>query len=361
LTPILIAFGAPNAPLDALLRALDTRGVALSIAFDLGSMFERLREATQHRAQVWQGVGARPAEWIDPALARFAPLLVEALAQRARQARGAADAVVAFGSPKTSAHALQLARLLPKARWLALVADGTRARASDEASGFEWAQSWIDAVAPARALGAEAPERIFTLRAEDFEGAPERGVESVAAWLGAAANAAPLAAPPRSALRLVGAALRGFAAHPQANEAMRELGYELPGVQAPTALPPAVAARRVRRLVELGRLELAERELSTPPTTAAEWLALGKLRAAQGRTDDAAAAHRQCVQLDESSSEAFAALFDASRVEALALAPRARVHSDVRVRFALARWLVRRGLDAEAAEIVASVEHQAWR
>ncbi len=362
-----IVLGAPNAPVEPLLRALEARGVVSAVGFDVGSMLERLREATQHRAQVWQGVGAQPARWIEPALERFARLFLEVFAQRAlqvrggeSQARGAAGSVLALWSPRTAAHALQLSRWLPNARWLAVVADGTKARASDEAAGFEWAQSWADSVSVAHALASEAGERVFTLRVEDFEAAPERGIDSLAAWLGVEAKPAHVALPARDALRLDGGGLRGFLAHPRAVALMREFGYELPK-SAEAALSPAILARRARTLIELGELALAEQELSRAPRTADVLLALGALRAAQGDSDEAAAVHLQALQLDESAGAALRALFDASRPEALALAARARAHSDVLVRSALARWLVRRGLDAEAAEIVAAVEHRAWR
>ncbi|MBI5364263.1 MAG: hypothetical protein HZA53_13875, partial [Planctomycetes bacterium] len=44
----------------------------------------------------------------------------------------------------------------------------------------------------------------------------------------------------------------------------------------------------------------------------------------------------------------------------LATAARARRTVVARARPALARWLVARGLDAEAAELVARVEHTPW-
>lgn len=365
--PIAIVLGAPNAPVEPLLRALEARGVVSTVGFDLGSLCERLREATQHRAQVWQGVGARSVAWIEPALAQFARLLVEALAHRALHARSATGsarsalgAALALWSPRASEHALQLSRWLPNAKWIAVVADGTLARATDEAAGYEWAQNWTAAVSAAHALAIEAGERVLTVRSEDFEASPERALDRIAAWLGVTGNAASAALPSREAVRLAGAGLRGFLAHPRAGALMREFAYQLPTL-AEAPLPPAIVARRAHSLIELGELELAEQELSRAPRTAEVWLALGALRGAQGNADEAAAAQVRALKLDERASAALIALFDASRAEALELAPRARAHNDVRVRSALARWLVRRGLDAEAAEIVASVEHQAWR
>lgn len=356
----LVVLAAPNAPAEFVVRALAQRGAVIPMGFDLWSMLERLREGTQHRAQVWQGVGAKPAEWIDPAVAHLAQVFVETLAKRVRLARNAPDSFVALWSPNAAPHAVELSRMLPAVRWLSLLSDGRIASVADELAGFEHAEAWARATAPMRTLAAEVGERMLSLRCDDLERDVDASLRAVEDWLGfrAAANA------PSSGLgaqqRLQGAALAGFAAHPRAEALMRELGYAV--ALAPwTHLPSPVAARRARVLLELGRIDEADEVVTRSAPSADISIALGGVRQRQGRDDDAAAAFVHALRLDATAWEAAAALFDASRPESLALASFARAHPDVRVRSALARWLVRRGLDAEAAEIVASVEHQAWR
>jgi len=359
---IVMVTGAPNAPAAYLLKAFEQAGAAVAVGYDLWSMLQRLRDGTQHRAMAWQGVHAKPADWIDPAVARLAQVFLEAFAMRVRQARSNPDALLAVWSPNVGPHCEELAGMLPGVRWIHLLESGVSARADSESAGFDWAETWSRAVAAGSALAAKLGERLHTVRAEELVRDPRSALQATFAWLDGSApppaNFAPAAL--SAGPRLAGRALVGFAAHPRAERWMRELQYELPRDAAAQAAPQT-SARRARVWIELGDSERAEQELARRAPGAERSVVLGRLRSKQGRADEAATAYLHALELDETASEAFVALFDAARPEALRLAPFARTHADVLVRSALARWLVARGLDAEAAEIVASVENTGWR
>lgn len=359
-----ILLAAPNAPGPAVAKALAERGVVCALGFDLAALLQHLTQATRHRATDWQGVDPRPTPWIERAIAGFAPDAIAALTARERGLQKRPEARLLLRADSNAQRCGELAALLPGALWLEVVADGLDADAEvsngDESAGFAWAETWSAAVAPVRRLAGTLGERVYTLRADDLARDPRGRLDSICAWLGFDRSPSLAAAAARSARRVAGRAATGFAAHPRAAQCMEALGYAGPTFTL-AALSPEVLVARARALIELGEWGEAEAALQCAPPSAATANAFGALRAGQGRIEDAKSAYLRALQLDETLSDPFVALFEGGDDWVHELAPFARRHPDLAVRAALARWLVRRGLDAEAAEVVAMVEHHAWR
>ncbi len=374
MTETVFLLGAPGSALLALGAELDREpGVRALVPWNVGAMLARLQEATAHRASVWRGPLGRGGVWIDRAIELFAPSVVAALEARERESRGDLE-VLALGHFELARRVELLAASFRDARFVFCASDGRIAasgRVPDSRddvelalAGFDWAQVWSSAVAPVLGARGILGRRMIVLRPEDLVRAPDvekvrlfeaLGLRGVGTWRGTR---------PWTRAPLVGPALEGFACSRRACVALRALGYDEPAPGEIVARTPKLAAACIRGL-------LAERDLEC----AGEWLertrSLGSVAllasvegdfwSARGDVERAFAAWRRAIELDPEEPDAWTRIFaDARRGEALEFAARARRASEPRIRFALARWLVARGLDAEAAELVAHVEHQPW-
>ena len=111
---LVLVGGGPDEP--AIREQIEKAGVGDKVElveFHLAAMLARVREATFHRATIWQGVDAQPVKWIDPAVRALAPLVEDGIG-------GAA--ALQLNVPTDNARRLeQLACALPEAVFLALV------------------------------------------------------------------------------------------------------------------------------------------------------------------------------------------------------------------------------------------------
>src|SRR6185503_1737554 len=119
------------------------------VRFDVASMLERLREATAHRASVWQGVHARTADWIAPAVRAFAPELEAALLREASANDPREIGTLVLFHPANAARLETLAEHFPAAKLLFVVRDGAASERNEAAQApakilqraVEWARS----------------------------------------------------------------------------------------------------------------------------------------------------------------------------------------------------------------------------
>ncbi len=356
----LVLVGGPAGPNLALLgRELSARDEVRALDFGFASYLQRLREATQHRATVWQGVGARPAEWIDPALRRVADVTAHALTQGARWS---VDARV-----DNACEFELLGDALPQARFVLLVRDGRFAPAPVETpqAALDWAREWARACEPivrtAQGLGARAP----VVRDEDLVVDPSRVMASIVQSLGLDSPCEWTGPAPQRCEPLAPALLECFAAHGPARALSEQLGYALPAPGPECERSPEVALELVRSLLSEGRVDDARARATRAlalHACAATHEAVGLVELRSGRETQAVHSLLRAIQADVNRVGPWRELFAlAHRPELLAVAEFARLSTQPRVRFALARWLVARGLDREAAEIVADVAHQPWQ
>jgi hypothetical protein len=365
MTRALLIGGPPQPLLEALSAEIARVSGVRRVRFRISALSNRLREATRHRATTWQGVAARAPDWIEPALRRFLPELVDELS-------AGAD-VALLSDPDLAPRFREIAELLPEARLVAVVCDGASLEdaPAHPAEGLDRARAWSRQVEPIAELADVADEdrgeRVLVVRAEDLLAAPDAELARVLrhAGIGSAA-AAWTGSPPNRPKRLEGGALQCFAAFRPARRALARFGYEVPEPGAECARHPAVALELARGWLLDGRARevgaMLEDALRRSPDAPELHEALALLRARQGRSTESAHDLLRSISLAPERPEPWLRLFeDPSRPELLAVADYARQAREPAIRAAFARWLVARGLDPEAAEVVASVEHQAWR
>ena len=372
MTHLTLLCGAPGSSLLLLARELDT-GPRARVLFpwNLGAALEELARATRERAQAWQGPLAAEVPWIERSLELAAPALVEALLERERGLRGPIE-WLGIGHFALARHAARLARVLPAARFVLCGDDGciapsgripAQADARAQAwAGFEWGQQWSASVGPLLALGPVLGERLIVLGEDELA----RDPESVKTQL--LGSTEPLnwgTTRPWKRERLPGPALAGFACSRAARGLQQALGREPLEPDAEVLVFPELAAEFALGALEEGDLERAQavlpRRAEPGPAGARVELVRGRLALARGDRERAVAAWLAALELDPEQGEAFERLFELGDERCLPeLAGRARHSGVARVRHALARWLVARGLDAQAAELLARVEHQGW-
>ncbi|MCC6409898.1 MAG: sulfotransferase [Planctomycetes bacterium] len=375
MTRALFLVGAPGAGLIGLARELERDAAFRALMpWNVPAALARLRAGATHRAIVWQGLESGAPQWIEPAVRAFGPVLVEHLAERERAEHGGGFESLVFAHVDHGARFDELFHAFPDARFVELVRDGRRAasgripQAASDAerahAGLAWARAWHAHVAPVRARERELGERLLVVREEELAAEPSAELARVFRWLGR--DEPSTWDGPRPWLRapLTGAALSGFSACRPACALLEELDYPPQPLGERVAHDAELAAAAARGLIAEAHLDAAhhvlERALSAGPE-ARLLAALGALEFARGDEERALAAWRAAVEFGEAAPEAWVALFArTARPETLALAPRARVAKDVTIRQALARWLAARGLDREAAEIAAGVEHTSW-
>jgi tetratricopeptide (TPR) repeat protein len=374
-TRALFLVGAPGAPLVALARELERDMTFRALLpWNVSAALARLRSGATHRAIVWQGLEAAAPTWIDSAVRAFGPVLVDSLAERERREHGDGFDCLVFAHVDHGERFDELVDTFSDARFVELVRDGRIAAsgriprdASDAdaaRAGLAWARAWRAHVAPVRARAAELGERLLVVREETLAADPARELGRIFRWLGRDEPTTWDGARPWLRARLQGAARDGFGADRGAAELLAALGYEPEPLGECAVFVPELAAAAARGALERNQLDEARRVLDRALAAGPEpraLAALGALEARCGNEEAACAAWRAATEFGESAPDAWCALFARpARLENLALAPRARVAADPAIRGALARWLVARGLDREAAEIVASVEHTSW-
>lgn len=356
----LVLVGGPAGPNLALLgRELSARDDVQRIDFGFAPFLQRLREATQHRATVWQGVGARPADWIDPALRRLADATAQALTPGARWS---VDARV-----DNACELELLGGALPHARFVLLVRDGRFAPAAVDTpqAALDWAREWARACGPIVRSAQSVGARAHVVRDEELVADPSRAMASIVQSLGLETACEWTGPAPQRCEPLSPALLECFAAHGPARALSEQLGYALaaPGPECDSS--PEVALELVRALLSEGRVDEARARASRAlalQACAATHEALGLVELRSGRETQAVHSLLRAVQADVNRVGPWRELFAlAHRPELLAVAEFARLSTQPQVRYALARWLVARGLDREAAEIVANVAHQPWQ
>jgi hypothetical protein len=209
---------------------------------------------------------------------------------------------------------------------------------------------------------------LFTLRAEDIDADRDAAIARLLDWLGIDGPHRWLGAWSAGEPMMTGENLATFYAMPEVVRLLAHYDYESHELPLDFDFEPHVAAGIARAWIDAGRAAEAEALLDrmlarTKGTGSSQLLeALGLLRTMQGREDDAVRSFLRAIQAGGAMEDAWIGLFALPhRSETLAIAEAARFQQQVSVRAALARWLVARGLDAEAAEIVANVEHQPWR
>ncbi|MBK7641654.1 MAG: hypothetical protein IPJ19_01170 [Planctomycetes bacterium] len=369
--------GTPGSSLLLLARELDGAPFArVLFPWNLGGALEELARATRERAQAWRGPLAEGVPWIERSLELAAPALVEALLERERVQRGAIE-WFGIGHFALARHAVRLARVLPQARFVLCGDDGRVApsgRIPEQATqreralaGFEWGEQWSASVGPLLSIAEELGPRLVVLREEELVSDPE-AVE--AALLGREERSAWRTTRPWKRERLEGDALAGFACSRAARLWQRALGHELPEPGADVLAEPELACARALVALEdgdpargedlLARARPDELALSQPAAARFEFTR-GRIALAQGDRARALRSWLRAIDVDPVQPESWEQAFELREAPELErLAGRARRSEVPRVRHALARWLVARGLDAEAAELVAGVEHQPW-
>jgi hypothetical protein len=336
--------GPPNPNLELVASELARQPGVRRIEFEFAAMLARLREATEHRAAVWRGVNGRAPEWIAPAVVRFGARIVEAL-------QGEESLLLAAHVDNARRIEL-LASALPQATFVVVLHAGRDLSAGD----------WLACVEPVRRAEAHLGSRLVLVRDEElvrdstaaFAALCGRLELASTPWSGAQAHADPAPGLTRDARHVKLEVLA----------ALQHFGYDAPDPMAVVERRPELLCAFARSLLAAGRLDEAAaalEPLEVAPDSAVH-TALGLLAAGRGREREAAHAFLRAIQADVHQVDAWIELFAMPhRSEPCAVAEFARHHQDLRVRAALARWLVARGLDAEAAEIVAHVEHQPWR
>lgn len=337
MTRAILVGGPPHPDLALLADELARRPGVARAHFELAAMVERIREATVHRATIWQGVGAGRVEWVEPALRRFAPDIVNLLGQ------GARDLVLAHADCARRLELLEAA--LPDAQFILVadVDDTTDARATE----------FIEpAVRRALRLGA----RLSVVRAAELASDPDRTLAALVAKLGLAGPRQWQGARPQARSRPGERNLEALALDLAARRAWAALGVELPAPDAALARRPELALTAARSLMAEGDLDSAERALGLAAERAPDahvFSALGRLRLLQQREDEAVPCLLRALHMDAGCVEAWQALLALPhRAEPLAVIEFARVSPEREVRLALSRFLIARGMDAEAAEVV---------
>jgi hypothetical protein len=374
-TEPLFLVGAPGTGSIGLARELERDAdVHALLPWNVPAALARLRAGTTHRAIVWAGLESGAPDWIEPAVRRFGPALVEHLAARERAQRRDDFRWLAFAHVDHGVLFDELFHAFPDARFVELVRDGRIAAAgripqgaseSETArAGLAWAREWVAHVEPVRAREKALGTRLLSVREERLAAEPTAELARIATWLGLGAPTSWEGARPWLRAPLAGAALDGFSACRPAAALLEQLGYGASKVGERVALDPELAASAVRGWIGEKRLDdarrLVEHALAAGPEPRV-LAAFGELEVACGREDRAVAAWLSAVEFGEAAPEAWIELLARPhRAETVALAARARVATEPRIRQALARWLVARGLDREAAEIAASVEHTSW-
>jgi len=356
----LVLIGGPRGPNLALLRgALCAREHTRALDFCFPSFLQRMREASQHRATVWLGVNARPAEWIEPALQRLADAAAQALTP---------GACWSFDARPDNASELEwLSEMLPQARFVLLARDGKLAptTVTTPLGALDWAREWARASGPIAHAAKHLGARVQVVREEELVADPSGVLEQIAralelptphTWSGPA---------PQACESLSDELLECFAAHGAARRWSAELRYPLPWPGLENVRWPDVALELVRALLDEQRHHEARshatRALALQASGAAhEALGLVELRA--GREMQAVQCFLRAIQAEEQRVGPWRELFALHhRPELLTIAEFARASQQVEIRAVLARWLVVRGLDREAAEVVANVVHQPWQ
>ncbi|MCE9595141.1 MAG: sulfotransferase [Planctomycetes bacterium] len=375
MTEPLFLVGAPGTSSIGLARELERdSGVRALLPWNLPAALSRLRVGTTHRAIVWQGLESGAPKWIEPAVRRFGPALVEHLAARERANRGGDFEWLVFAHVDHGVLFDELFHAFPEARFVELVRDGRIAAAgriphdvseSETArAGLAWAREWVAHVAPVRARERKLGPRLLRVREEDLAADPVAELARVTTWLGRAAPTSWDGARPWLRAPLAGSALDGFSACRPAAALLEELGYGALPVGERVAHEPELATAVARGWIGEKRLDDAERLLERALAAGPEpsvLAAFGEVEAALGREDRAVEAWLAAIEFGEVAPEAWIELLARpQRPETVGLAARARTASEPRIRQALARWLVARGLDREAAEIAAGVEHTSW-
>jgi hypothetical protein len=219
--------------------------------------------------------------------------------------------------------------------------------ASAVQAGRAWARSATaaEAVPGAVRVTTRTPPSALLAALELGRHAPTEQALTMLQHLGA-----PRLAPDRAA---------AFAAWPPAATRLATMGAAVPRPPA----HPAVAAARARHAVDAGQFDeaatLARLALAGAPAPSVRREAISALLDA-GHPDPAVAALERWRRSTD-HPEAWAGLFALTDHPApAALAHAARRHRDATVRGALARWLVRRGLDRQAAETVCRVRNTGW-
>ena len=151
-----------------------------------------------------------------------------------------------------------------------------------------------------------------------------------------------------------------FRAHPLVEQALQSVGLPLPP-KADDASHPAIALIRAEAAIEQGELETARALVSQAGAQLPAALIRARLHRLAGEATLAEEQLRPFLDAGRGT--------DGARLEALA-SPFTRLSEDVAaavdandsesVRIALAHWLVHRGMDPDAAELVAWVEGTGW-
>lgn len=337
MTHALFIGGVPHPVLELLADELAHREGVRAARFELATMLLRLREATRSRATIWQGVEAGPVEWIDPAVRRFAPDIVQLLGQ------GLPTLVLAH--PDHGRHLELLEAALPDARFVIVASLPTE-------PGVPATEFIEPALRRAQRLGA----RLRIVLGEELSRDPDTVLASLVETFGLAGARRWQGPRPQPHLDPSPRVLDLLAVDSDSHRTWTALGQTLPDVDDVLERSPELGVRVARSRIADGDLEGAERALGAAGQIeqgSALFSALGLLRLRQRRESDAVHCLLRALHLDETNSEAWVALLSLpQRAETLAVAPFARRSKDAAVRRALARWLVARGLDAEAAEVV---------
>lgn len=375
----LFVLGVPGAGWADLSRALDRRaGVALLVGFSVPSVLARLRAATHQRATDWLGLAGGEVPWLDGALDRFAHELVAALRSRALLARRARAECFGTAHEDNALAVDLLAELFPDARFCAWIRSGLRApralfRREDDAhalarAGVAWARAWTAHVGPIERVATKLGPRLCAVCDDDPHVAWARAHAFAVEASGAApADRAsiPVELAPRGVQLdelLAGPARAGFLAHAPARRWMNALGFDVPPIDPEWRSLPAVAIELARGFMADGCFDEADAVLAgVESLDAAVLCASADIALARGERDLAAQRYGYAITRDRCAIEAWEKLFQFADADtALEFSAEARTSEEPRVRAALARWLVARGLDAEAAEIVGRVEHSPW-
>lgn len=368
MTQLSLLCGTPGSSLLTLARELDqTPGSRVLFPWNLGAALETLAAATRQRALAWRGPLADDVDWIERSLALFAGQLVGALLERELVRRGEFEHF-ALGHFALARHGRRLGAALPEARFVLCGDDGRIAPGDRFASGasarelalagLRWGQEWSASLAPLVHARDALGERLLLVSEEQLLQDPARVKSRL---LGT--SAAWISTRPWKREPLAGPALDGFACSRAAQRLQRALGHAAIEPSPAALEQPEFATALALEWIDEGDFERAGTLLAHQAGNASAPLAhaRGLLALARGEREQAADAWLAAIALDPRQPEPWEQLF-ALRDEprTLLLVARARRSEVLRVRCALARWLVARGLDPEAAELAATVEHQPW-
>ncbi|MBK7874348.1 MAG: hypothetical protein IPJ77_01090 [Planctomycetes bacterium] len=365
--------GAPGSSLLLLARELEkTPRVRVVFPWNAAGAIDALARGTAQRDRAWRGPFAPDQRWIEDALGRWTGSLLDALWTREAALASGLELLV-LGHYELARHAPRLHSLAPSAHVIVCASDGRSApngripgRGSESElalAGLAWARSWSAALGPA--LGLEGLERVHVLRDDELDRDPDAAKARLLAAIGSSAPPAWNGTRPWARERMHGAPLAGFSCSTAARRVLERLGHAPDEPGAFVRNDPELAAEWALELVaDAAGLERAATLLApferAEPTFA---LAFARAELAWRRGERDRAVDGWCAALELAPArpepwERLLALSDEART--LPIAARARAAEVPRIRGALARWLVARGLDAEAAEIVARVEHEAW-